>query len=50
MTEQSSEEEQQKRHAAIIEFIGSFKLAGPAPNSLSDLSDGVAFFEALSEM
>ena len=39
------------RDAAMVEFLGTFPtLSGALPNSLSDLSDGVALFEALSEM
>ena len=38
-------------HRAMVEFIGTFKtLSGAPPEELSDLSDGVALFEALSEM
>lgn len=36
---------------AMIEFMGTFaSLSGSPPESLSDLSDGVALFEALSEI
>ena len=36
---------------AMVEFIGTFTtLSGSPPESMSDLSDGVALFEALSEM
>jgi len=45
-----SDEETERRHGAIIEFIGCFPLSGDAPEAMGDLSDGVALFEALSEM
>jgi len=38
-------------HSAMVEFVGTFRtLSGTPPEQLSDLSDGVALFEALSEM
>ena len=46
----SADEETERRHGAIIEFIGCFKLSGDPPASMGDLNDGVALFEALSEM
>ena len=44
------DDEQQARHAALVEFVGIFEDVSSAPINLSDLSDGVALFEALSEM
>ena len=38
------------RNAALVEFVGIFEDVSSAPTTLSDLSDGVALFEALSEM
>ena len=39
------------RYAAMVEFLGTFPtLSGAPPETLSDLSDGVALFEVLSEM
>jgi hypothetical protein len=39
-----------RRHA-MVEFIGTFPtLSGAPPAYFSDLSDGVALFEVLSEM
>ena len=39
------------RDAAMVEFLGTFPtLSGAPPTSLSELSDGVVLFEALSEM
>jgi hypothetical protein len=39
------------KHAAMVEFLGTFPtLSGTPPKSLDELSDGVALFEALSEM
>jgi protein HOOK3 len=38
------------RHAAMVEFLSSFSTISSPPEALSDLSDGVAIFEALSEM
>lgn len=36
---------------AMVEFLGTFStLSGAPPESFADLSDGVALFEALSEM
>ena len=46
----SDDDEQQARHAALVEFVGIFEDVSSAPTNLSDLSDGVALFEALSEM
>lgn len=44
------DEETERRHSAIIEFIGCFELSGEPPQNLFDLSDGVALFETLSEI
>lgn len=39
------------RQRAMVEFLGTFPtLSGAPPLELSDLSDGVALFEVLSEM
>eukprot|EP00561_Arcocellulus_cornucervis_P014855 CAMPEP_0185804044 /NCGR_PEP_ID=MMETSP1322-20130828/3029_1 /TAXON_ID=265543 /ORGANISM="Minutocellus polymorphus, Strain RCC2270" /LENGTH=653 /DNA_ID=CAMNT_0028500001 /DNA_START=94 /DNA_END=2055 /DNA_ORIENTATION=- len=38
------------RNAALVEFVGIFEDVSSAPTTLSDLSDGVALFEALSEI
>mmetsp|Transcript_53973 Transcript_53973/g.60346 ORF Transcript_53973/g.60346 Transcript_53973/m.60346 type:complete len:587 (-) Transcript_53973:135-1895(-) len=39
------------RHHAMVEFLGTFPtLSGAPPVELSDLSDGVALFEVLSEV
>lgn len=39
------------RYGAMVEFLGTFPtLSGSPPGTLSDLSDGVALFEVLSEM
>jgi len=39
------------RQRAMVEFIGTFPtISGAPPETLSDLSDGVALFEVLSEM
>lgn len=39
------------RHHAMVEFLGTFPtLSGAPPTDLTDLSDGVALFEVLSEM
>ncbi|KAL7574836.1 hypothetical protein ACA910_010674 [Epithemia clementina (nom. ined.)] len=44
-------EEGSPRAMAMVEFVGTFaSLSGSPPESLSDLSDGVALFEALSEI
>lgn len=39
-----------QRAAALVEFIGTFMTVSESPTELADLSDGVAVFEALSEM
>jgi hypothetical protein len=39
------------RHQAMVEFLRTFPtLSGAPPEQFSDLSDGVALFEVLSEM
>jgi hypothetical protein len=38
------------RSAAVIEFFGCFLTVSTPIKELADLSDGVAMFEALSEM
>jgi hypothetical protein len=39
------------RHQAMVDFLGTFPtLSGAPPQDLSELSDGVALFEVLSEM
>ena len=45
-----SDDDTESRHGAIIEFIGCFALSSGTPETMADLSDGVALFEALSEM
>jgi len=47
-----SDEDAEARHGAMVEFLTSCftELSGPLPSSLSDLSDGVVLFEALSEI
>lgn len=37
--------------SAMVEFVSTFpSLSGAPPETLADLSDGVALFEALSEV
>lgn len=44
-------EDEQARYRAMVEFIGTFPtLSGAPPADISELADGVAIFEALSEM
>lgn len=44
-------DQDEARYSAMVEFIGSFPtLSGDPPSDISDLGDGVIFFEALSEM
>jgi len=39
------------KYAAMVEFLGTFhSLSGATPQSISELSDGVAIFEVLSEI
>jgi hypothetical protein len=39
------------RYGAMVEFLGTFPtLSGSPPQDIGELSDGVALFEALSEM
>mmetsp|Transcript_407 Transcript_407/g.901 ORF Transcript_407/g.901 Transcript_407/m.901 type:complete len:654 (+) Transcript_407:157-2118(+) len=40
----------EERNAALVEFLGIFDSVTSSPSTLSDLSDGVALFEALSEI
>jgi hypothetical protein len=49
-SQKMSYDDEQARHAALVEFVGIFEKVSSAPTNLSDLSDGVALFEALSEM
>jgi hypothetical protein len=44
------EDDTEARDAALIEFIGTFASVSEHVESIADLSDGVAIFEALSEM
>jgi hypothetical protein len=46
----SDEVDVDARNAALIEFIGSFSTVSEHIDQISDLGDGVAIFEALSEM
>ena len=40
-----------ERESAVLEFLGTFStLQGPPPDAISELSDGVVLFDALSEM
>jgi len=43
-------EVEEKRYAAMVEFLGSFPSISVPPKDLSDLDDGVALTEALSQM
>lgn len=38
------------RNAALVEFVGTFATVSENIEEISDLRDGVALFEALSEM
>jgi hypothetical protein len=38
------------RRAAMVEFLGCFSTISMQINELTELSDGVVMFEALSEM
>ena len=47
----SASDSDEARYGAMVEFIGTFPtLSGLPPQDIGELSDGVAFFEALSEM
>ena len=46
----ASEEEEEARYRAMVEFIGSFPTVSSPPVDISEMADGVAIFEALSEM
>ena len=42
---------EEAKYAAMVEFLGTFPtLSGQSPKTMGDLNDGVALFEALSEM
>lgn len=41
---------EEPRFLAMVEFLASFPTVSQAPSDMSDLSDGVVVFEALSEM
>jgi len=43
-------EVEEKRYAAMVEFLGSFPSISVPPKDLSDLDDGVALTEALSQI
>ena len=46
-----SSEEEEARYRAMVEFLGTFPtLSGAPPTDILELGDGVAIFEALSEM
>lgn len=49
-TTMASEEEEEARYRAMVEFIGSFPTVSSPPVDISEMADGVAIFEALSEM
>lgn len=38
------------RYAAMVEFLGCFPTLSGNPTTIEELGDGVALFEALSEM
>lgn len=40
----------EERQAALVEFMGTFMTVHETINDISELSDGVIMFEALSEM
>jgi len=44
-------DEEEFRYDAMVEFVGSFPtLSGTPPTDIGELADGVALFEALSEI
>lgn len=43
-------EEEEARYRAMVEFIGSFPTVSSPPVDISEMADGVAIFEALSEI
>ena len=45
-----SEGNDEARNAALVEFVGTFVTISERIEEISDLGDGVALFEALSEM
>jgi hypothetical protein len=51
MSETAEDVETTTRNAALVEFIGTFMTVSEhGIEQISDLGDGVALFEALSEM
>jgi hypothetical protein len=47
----ASTDDDASRYRAMIDFVNTFKtLSGNPPQEMADLADGVALFEALSEM
>lgn len=44
------DDEHNARYSAMVEFIGTFPTVSTPPSNISELSDGVALFESLSEM
>jgi hypothetical protein len=48
--EQHEEEDQEQINQTILEFLATFHNISTEPQSIADLTDGVALFEALSEM
>ena len=46
----NDEVEQEQINSTILEFLSTFHSISTEPQSITDLSDGVALFEALSEM
>jgi hypothetical protein len=44
------EVEQEQINSTILEFLTTFHNISTEPQSIADLTDGVALFEALSEM
>jgi hypothetical protein len=43
-------DDDETRNAALVEFLRTFVTVSENIEQISDLSDGVALFEALSEM
>ena len=43
-------DDMEARNAALVEFIGTFVTVSEHIEQISDMGDGVALFEALSEM
>lgn len=46
----STDEDEQNRVSAMLEYLGCFEEVSVVPSSLDDLTDGVVLFEALSEI